>query len=78
VEPRAAVARAAALRLRPILMTTLTTAVALLPLALGTSEAARLRSPMAQVIIGGILASMVASLLVIPCVFVLMERLRRP
>jgi HAE1 family hydrophobic/amphiphilic exporter-1 len=78
IEPRAAVARAAALRLRPILMTTLTTAVALLPLALGTSEAARLRSPMALVIIGGILASMVASLLVIPCLYVLLERLRRP
>jgi HAE1 family hydrophobic/amphiphilic exporter-1 len=76
-EPRAAVARAAALRLQPILMTTLTTALALLPLALGASEAARLRSPMAQTIIGGILASTAASLSVVPCVFVLFERLRR-
>ena len=76
VDARVAVARAAAQRLRPILMTTLTTAVALLPLALGASEAARLRSPMAQVIIGGILASMLASLLVVPCVYVLLERLR--
>jgi HAE1 family hydrophobic/amphiphilic exporter-1 len=74
--PRDAVARAAALRLRPILMTTLTTAVALLPLALGAGEAAQLRGPMAQTIIGGILASTAASLLVIPCAYALLERLR--
>jgi HAE1 family hydrophobic/amphiphilic exporter-1 len=73
---RAALARAAAIRLRPILMTTATTVLALLPLALGTGEAARLRSPMARTIIGGILASTAASLLVIPCLYLLLDRLR--
>jgi HAE1 family hydrophobic/amphiphilic exporter-1 len=50
--------------------------VALLPLALGAGEAAQLRGPMAQTIIGGILASTAASLLVIPCAYALLERLR--
>jgi HAE1 family hydrophobic/amphiphilic exporter-1 len=74
---RRAAARAARLRLRPILMTTLTTALALVPLAVGGDEAARLRSPMALTIIGGILASTLASLFVTPCVFTMIESLRR-
>ncbi len=77
MERRRALARAASLRLRPILMTTLTTVLALAPLAVGVGEAARLRSPMALTIIGGILASTAASLLVTPCVFSLVEQLRR-
>jgi HAE1 family hydrophobic/amphiphilic exporter-1 len=72
----AALARAAGIRLRPILMTTLTTVLALLPLAIGTSEAARLRSPLALTMIGGLLAQMVGSLVVIPCLYVVLDRLR--
>jgi HAE1 family hydrophobic/amphiphilic exporter-1 len=71
-----ALARAASIRLRPILMTTATTVMALLPLAIGTSEAARLRSPLALTIIGGITTSTIASLLVIPCVYLLLDRAR--
>jgi len=71
-----ALARAAGIRLRPIMMTTATTVLALLPLALGTGEAASLRSPMALTIIGGILASTLACLLVIPCLYLLLDRLR--
>ena len=74
--PRAALARAAAVRLRPILMTTATTVLAMMPLALGSGEAARLRSPLALTIIGGILASTAASLFVVPCIYLLFERLR--
>ena len=70
-----ALARAAAIRLRPILMTTATTVLALLPLAIGTGEAARLRSPLALTIIGGILASTAGCLLVIPCLYRLLDRL---
>jgi HAE1 family hydrophobic/amphiphilic exporter-1 len=73
---RAALARAAAIRLRPILMTTLTAVLAMLPLAIGTDEAARLRTPMALTIIGGLTASMIASLYVVPCVYLLIERAR--
>ncbi len=76
MDRKAALARAAGLRFRPILMTTATTVLALLPLALGMDEAARLRSPMALTVIGGILASTLASLTVIPCLYLLLDRLR--
>ncbi len=71
-----ALARAAGLRLRPILMTTTTTVLALLPLAVGTGEAARMRSPMALTVIGGIIASTIACMTVIPCLYLLLDRLR--
>ena len=73
----AALARAAAIRLRPIVMTTLTTVLALLPLALGGGEAAELRSPMAYTIIGGIVASTLGSLLVLPCVYSVLDGFTR-
>jgi HAE1 family hydrophobic/amphiphilic exporter-1 len=76
LERRAALARAAGIRLRPILMTTATTVLALLPLALGAGEAARLRSPLALTIIGGIIASTAGSLLVIPCLYLVLDKLR--
>jgi len=76
VERRAALARAAAIRLRPILMTTATTVLALLPLAVGGGEAAQLRGPLALTVVGGIIASTIGSLLVIPCVYLLLDRLR--
>jgi HAE1 family hydrophobic/amphiphilic exporter-1 len=74
---REALARAAALRLRPILMTTATTVLALLPLAVGTGDAARLRAPLALTIIAGLIASTVGSLLVVPCVYERVDRLTR-
>jgi HAE1 family hydrophobic/amphiphilic exporter-1 len=76
LEREAALARAAAIRLRPILMTSLTTILALTPLAIGGGDAARLRSPLALTIIGGIVASTVGSLLVVPCLYSLLDRLR--
>ena len=76
VERSAAPARASGIRLRPILMTTATTVLALMPLAVGGGEAAQLRGPLALTVIGGIIASTVGSLLVIPCVYLLLDRLR--
>jgi len=76
MERTAALARAAGLRLRPILMTTATTVLALLPLALGTGDAASLRAPLALTVIGGIIASTTACLLVIPSLYLLLDRLR--
>ena len=72
IERRAALARAAAIRLRPILMTTLTTVLVLVPLAAGAGEAAELRSPIAYTIIGGIVTSTVGSLLVLPCLYLIL------
>ena len=70
-----ALAAAAGIRLRPILMTTLTTALALTPLIFGTGEGAQLRAPMAITIIGGIVASTIGSILVLPCLYLLLDRL---
>ena len=57
-------------------MTTLTTVLALLPLVFGTGEGSELRGPMAITIIGGILASTVGSLLVLPCLYLVLDKLR--
>ena len=76
VPRRDALARAAGIRLRPILMTTATTVLALLPLALGAGEAARLRSPLAITIIGGIVTSTLGSLFLLPALYLLLDRLR--
>jgi len=73
---RVAIARAAAIRLRPIVMTTATTVLALLPLAVGAGEASELRSPLALTLVGGLIASTLASLFVIPCLYLLLDRLR--
>ena len=71
----AALAAAAGIRLRPIAMTTLTTALALTPLIFGGGEGAQLRVPMAITIIGGIVASTAGSLLVLPCLYLLLDNL---
>ncbi|MEM8931446.1 MAG: efflux RND transporter permease subunit [Acidobacteriota bacterium] len=69
-----AIARAGALRLRPILMTTATTALGLLPMAIGLGEGAELRAPMALVVVGGLLTSTLLTLVVIPVVYRLVGR----
>jgi HAE1 family hydrophobic/amphiphilic exporter-1 len=56
-------------RFRPILMTSLTTILALLPLTIGFGESASLRSPMAMAVIGGLVSSTLLTLVVIPCVY---------
>jgi HAE1 family hydrophobic/amphiphilic exporter-1 len=56
-------------RIRPILMTSLTTIFALIPLTIGIGESASLRSPMALAVIGGLVSSTILTLIVIPCVY---------
>jgi HAE1 family hydrophobic/amphiphilic exporter-1 len=56
-------------RLRPIMMTTLTTVLALLPLAMGFGEGAEIRAPMAVAVIGGLLSSTILTLVIIPIVY---------
>lgn len=67
-------------RLRPILMTTLTTVLGLTPMALGFGEGGELQAPMAIVLIGGMISSTFITLFLIPTLFYTMEtfRLRRP
>ena len=56
-------------RIRPILMTSITTILALLPLTIGIGESASLRAPMAMAVIGGLFSSTLLTLVVIPCVY---------
>jgi HAE1 family hydrophobic/amphiphilic exporter-1 len=62
------------LRLRPILMTTITTTLGLLPLALGIGEGAEIRAPMAITVIGGLTVSTLLTLVVIPVVYSVLDR----
>ncbi|MFV1884269.1 MAG: efflux RND transporter permease subunit [Balneola sp.] len=60
-------------RLRPILMTTLTTTLGLLPLAIGFGDGAELRAPMGITVIGGLLVSTLLTLVVIPVMYSIMD-----
>jgi HAE1 family hydrophobic/amphiphilic exporter-1 len=69
----AAIEEAGRLRLRPILMTAMTTSLAMTPLALGLGEGGEAQAPMARAIIGGLLSSSLITLVVIPTVYSLFE-----
>jgi HAE1 family hydrophobic/amphiphilic exporter-1 len=66
------------LRLRPILITKLTTILGLLPMALGLGEGAEVRAPMAITVIGGVLLTTFLTLLVIPVVYSVLDRKTYP
>jgi len=76
-----AVIEAGRLRLRPILMTTGTTVLGLLPLALGFGTGAEIQAPLARVVIGGLIASTLVTLVLIPVTYTaatgLVARLRQ-
>ena len=71
-----AIVEGAKVRLRPILMTTLTTVLGLLPMALASGEGAEIRAPMALTVIGGLLGGTILTLLVIPSLYAMMSRVR--
>ncbi len=64
-----AIAEAGRVRLRPILMTAFTTILAMLPMAIGLGEGAELIAPLATVVIGGLLASTLITLVLVPVVY---------
>ena len=72
-----AIMQAGQQRIRPILMTTLTTILAMLPLTFGFGQSASLRAPMALAVIGGLITSTIMSLVVIPCVFDVLDGLKK-
>lgn len=69
-----AITLAGKVRLRPILMTTATTVLALLPMALGFGEGAEIRTPMAITVIAGLISATVLTLVVIPTVYAMVDR----
>jgi HAE1 family hydrophobic/amphiphilic exporter-1 len=73
-----AIMEAARLRLRPIVITKLTTILGLLPMAIGLGEGAEIRKPMAITVIGGVAVASFFTLLVIPVVYSLLDRKRFP
>ena len=70
---RDAIAWAGAARLRPILMTTSTTALGMTPLALGLGEGSEIMRPLALTVIGGLLSAMVLTLFVVPCLYLIVS-----
>ncbi|MEM7708218.1 MAG: efflux RND transporter permease subunit [Pseudomonadota bacterium] len=73
---RDAIIEAGHSRLRPIVMTTLTTTLGLVPLVLGVGEGAEMRAPMAITVIGGLLVSTLLTLVVVPVMYDLLDRKR--
>jgi len=69
-----AIRTAGSRRLRPILMTTLTTVLGLLPLSLGWGEGGETQAPLARVVIGGLLSSTLITLVLIPVVYSVFEQ----
>ena len=74
MEKTEALVRAGEIRLRPILMTTLTTVLGLTPMALGLGEGAEIRTPMAIAVIAGLTSSTLLTLIVIPTFYSLVDR----
>jgi multidrug efflux pump subunit AcrB len=68
-----AIMKTGLVRLRPILMTTASTVLGMVPIAIGFGAGAELRQPMAVAIIGGLLTSTLLSLVVVPVLYTLLE-----
>ncbi len=76
VETRDAVLKACSVRLRPVLITALTTILGMLPMALSASSGSEMRAPMAVTVIGGLIATTLLTLFVIPIIYTLVERVK--
>ncbi len=70
---REAVETAGRTRLRPILMTSLTTCLGLIPMSLGIGEGAELQAPLARVVVGGLIASTLITLVFVPTLYTIVE-----
>jgi len=70
---RAAIEEAGRRRLRPILMTALTTILAMVPLAVGTGEGGEVQAPLARAVIGGLISSTIITLVIVPTVYLFFD-----
>ena len=73
---RDAIIEGGKVRLRPIMMTTTTTVLGLLPLAIGLGEGAELRMPMGIAVIGGLVFSTLITLILVPVVYEIVEKMK--
>jgi len=72
VSPTEAIRRAAAIRVRPVVMTALATFFALIPMSLGLSRGSEANVPLGRAVLGGLLAGLFTTLFVVPCVYSLL------
>jgi hypothetical protein len=72
--PLEAIKRAAGIRVRPVVMTALATFFALIPMSLGLSRGSEANVPLGRAVLGGLLAGLATTLLVVPCVYSLLVR----
>jgi multidrug efflux pump subunit AcrB len=70
--PLEAIKRAAAIRVRPVVMTALATFFALIPMALGLSRGSEANVPLGRAVLGGLLAGLATTLIVVPCIYSLL------
>jgi len=70
--PMEAIRRAASIRVRPVVMTALATFFALIPMSLGLSRGSEANVPLGRAVLGGLLAGLATTLLVVPCVYSLL------
>lgn len=77
MDARTAVIEGGRRRLRPILMTAVATILALLPMSLGLGESAFLSTPLAVVVIGGLFTSTILTLILVPVLYLALDKLRR-
>ena len=70
---REAIEEAGRRRLRPILMTAMTTILAMVPLAIGLGEGGEVQAPLARAVIGGLISSTLITLVIIPTVYLLFD-----
>jgi multidrug efflux pump subunit AcrB len=74
ISPAEAIQEAAAIRVRPVMMTALATLFALLPMAIGYARGSEANAPLGRAVIGGLLAGLATTLFVVPALYSLVVR----
>ena len=74
LNPTQAIVKAASIRVRPVVMTALAAFVALVPMALGLARGSEANAPLGRAVIGGLLAGLVTTLLVVPSLYSLVVK----
>jgi multidrug efflux pump subunit AcrB len=74
LKPTQAIVKAASIRVRPVVMTALAAFFALLPMALGLARGSEANTPLGRAVVGGLLAGLVTTLFMVPCLYSLVVR----